>query len=102
METAAAACGTCVATIGGSPRTRRTYRPKSWRSAQKPSGSNSRGVEQYKASQLPPTYMSNDPDYLAKLRDYYTRHRALPSYALVGKLVGLRSKSSVAALVRRL
>jgi SOS regulatory protein LexA len=46
--------------------------------------------------------MSNDPDYLAKLRDYYARHRTLPSYASVGKLVGLRSKSSVAALVRRL
>ncbi len=46
--------------------------------------------------------MSNDPDYLAKLRDYYARHRTLPSYASVGKLVGLHSKSSVAALVRRL
>jgi hypothetical protein len=80
METAAAACGICVATIGGSPCTRRTYRPKSWQSAQQPSGNNSRGVEQYnKASQPPPTYMSNDPDYLAKLRDYYARHRALPS-----------------------
>ncbi len=46
--------------------------------------------------------MSNDPDHLAKLRDYYARHRTLPSYASIGKLVGLRSKSSVAALVHRL
>jgi repressor LexA len=46
--------------------------------------------------------MSNDPDYLAKLRDYYSLHRTLPSYAVIGELLGLRSKSSVAALVERL
>lgn len=46
--------------------------------------------------------MSNDRIYLAKLQDYYARNRIVPSYASVGKLVGLRSKSSVAALVRRL
>jgi hypothetical protein len=46
--------------------------------------------------------MSNDPIYLAKLQDYYARNRTVPSYASVGKLMGLRSKSSVAALVRRL
>jgi repressor LexA len=46
--------------------------------------------------------MSNDRSYLASLQDYYARHRALPSYASIGSLLGLRSKSSVAALVARL
>ncbi|MGE5088475.1 MAG: LexA family protein [Candidatus Levyibacteriota bacterium] len=46
--------------------------------------------------------MSNDRSYLGKLQDYYARHRALPSYASIGQLLGLRSKSSVAALVARM
>jgi repressor LexA len=46
--------------------------------------------------------MSNDRSYLESLQDYYARHRALPSYASIGELLGLRSKSSVAALVARL
>ena len=46
--------------------------------------------------------MSNDRSYLSQLQDYYARHRALPSYASIGGLLGLRSKSSVAALVARL
>jgi repressor LexA len=46
--------------------------------------------------------MSNDRSYLARLQDYYTQHRALPSYASIGSLLSLRSKSSVAALVARL
>ncbi len=46
--------------------------------------------------------MSNDRSYLASLQDYYSQHRALPSYASIGELLGLRSKSSVAALVARL
>ena len=46
--------------------------------------------------------MSNDRSYLAALQDYYARHRALPSYASIGQLLGLRSKSSVAAMVARL
>jgi SOS regulatory protein LexA len=46
--------------------------------------------------------MSNDRSYLMGLQDYYARHRALPSYASIGALLGLRSKSSVAALVARL
>src|SRR5512132_4064243 len=46
--------------------------------------------------------MSNDRSYLSTLQDYYARHRALPSYASIGQLLGLRSKSSVAALVARL
>ena len=46
--------------------------------------------------------MSNDRSYLSSLQDYYARHRALPSYASIGQLLGLKSKSSVAALVARL
>jgi repressor LexA len=46
--------------------------------------------------------MSNDRSYLGALQDYYARHRALPSYASIGQLLGLRSKSSVAAMVARL
>jgi len=46
--------------------------------------------------------MSNDRSYLALLQDYYAQHRALPSYASIGQLLGLKSKSSVAALVARL
>jgi len=46
--------------------------------------------------------MSNDRSYLALLQDYYAQHRVLPSYASIGQLLGLKSKSSVAALVARL
>ena len=46
--------------------------------------------------------MSNDRSYLTRLQDYYAQHRALPSYASIGQLLGLRSKSSVAAMVARL
>ena len=46
--------------------------------------------------------MSNDRSYLGSLQDYYSRHRALPSYASIGQLLGLKSKSSVAAMVARL
>ncbi|MEP7330177.1 MAG: LexA family transcriptional regulator, partial [Betaproteobacteria bacterium] len=46
--------------------------------------------------------MSNDRSYLISLQDYYARHRALPSYASIGSLLGLKSKSSVAAMVARL
>jgi len=46
--------------------------------------------------------MSNDRSYVESLQDYYARHRALPSYSSIGSLLGLRSKSSVAALVARL
>lgn len=45
---------------------------------------------------------NRDPEYLADLRDYYAQHRVLPSYSAVGRLVGLKSTSSVAALVGRL
>jgi SOS regulatory protein LexA len=46
--------------------------------------------------------MADDGQYLAKLRDYYARHRVLPSYASIGALVGLSSKASVAGMVLRL
>lgn len=46
--------------------------------------------------------MPDDRDYLNKLQDYYADQRVLPSYATIGGLLGLRSKSSVAALVARL
>jgi len=46
--------------------------------------------------------MSNDRSYLSSLQDYYAQHRALPSYASIGQLLGLKSKSSVAAMVARL
>jgi repressor LexA len=46
--------------------------------------------------------VSNDRSYLSSLQDYYARHRVLPSYASIGSLLGLKSKSSVAALVARL
>ena len=46
--------------------------------------------------------MSNARSYLSALRDYYARHHAMPSYSSIGGLLGLRSKSSVAALVARL
>lgn len=46
--------------------------------------------------------VGQDRQYLAKLQDYYARYRVLPSYAAMGELLGLKSKSSVAALVERL
>src|SRR5258705_5429508 len=46
--------------------------------------------------------MANDRSYLTALQDYYARYRALPSYASIGSLLGLKSRSSVAALVARL
>lgn len=46
--------------------------------------------------------MANDSQYLAALQDYYAKHRVLPSYAVIGRLVGLSSKASVAEMVERL
>ncbi len=46
--------------------------------------------------------MADDAQYLAQLQDFYARHRVLPAYSTMGELLGLRSKSSVAALVARL
>lgn len=46
--------------------------------------------------------MSQDAEYLTRLQDYYARHRVFPPYSAIGRLLGLKSKSSVAALVARL
>lgn len=46
--------------------------------------------------------MLKDNQYLSKLKDYYARHNVLPSYSSIATLVGLRSKASVADLVKRL
>lgn len=46
--------------------------------------------------------MAHDGQYLSALQDYYAKHRVLPSYAVIGRLVGLSSKASVAEMVERL
>jgi len=46
--------------------------------------------------------MADDGQYLARLQDYYAKHRVLPSYARIGALAGLSSKASVAEMVLRL
>lgn len=46
--------------------------------------------------------MARDGQYLEALRAYYGKHRTLPSYAAIGRLVGLSSKGSVAQMVGRL
>lgn len=46
--------------------------------------------------------MTNDRSHLARLQDYYAEHGVLPSYAGICNMIGLKSKSSVAALVARL
>lgn len=46
--------------------------------------------------------MSKDTEYLAKLQDYYAEHRILPSFAGIGAIVGMKSKSAVSAMVGRM
>lgn len=46
--------------------------------------------------------LNRDPEYLGKLQDYYAEHRVLPSFAMVAKLLGLKSTSAVAAMVGRM
>jgi len=46
--------------------------------------------------------LNRDNEYLAKLRDYYAEHRVIPSFAGVAKLVGLRTTSAVATMVKRM
>jgi SOS regulatory protein LexA len=46
--------------------------------------------------------MNKDSDYLAKLQDYYSKYRILPSFSGIGALVGIKSKSAVSAMVGRL
>jgi repressor LexA len=43
-----------------------------------------------------------DAEYLEKLQDYFAEHQVLPSYAAIGKLIGLKSTSSVSAFLDRL
>jgi SOS regulatory protein LexA len=43
-----------------------------------------------------------DANYLERLQDYYARNQVLPSYAVIGKLIGLKSTSSVSAFLGRL
>ncbi|MBF0437383.1 MAG: LexA family transcriptional regulator [Magnetococcales bacterium] len=45
---------------------------------------------------------NRDIDHLNKLRDYYAKHRALPSYNRIGAIVGFSAKSAVSKLLRRL
>jgi SOS regulatory protein LexA len=45
---------------------------------------------------------NRDREYLCKLQDYYAQHRVLPSFSSVAKLIGLRSTSTVAAMVNRM
>lgn len=49
-----------------------------------------------------PRHADSDTEYLRKLQDYYARNPVLPSYAAIGKLIGLRSTSSVSAFLDRL
>lgn len=44
---------------------------------------------------------NKDYIYLARLQDYYTRHRVLPSYAGIGSLIGI-SKRGAAKFVDRM
>ncbi len=46
--------------------------------------------------------MGNDTEYLAQLQDYYAEHRTLPSYALIARLLGFKSKNAVTTLVAKL
>lgn len=43
-----------------------------------------------------------DEAYLAQLRDYYQTYGVLPSHASIAQLLGLRAKSAVTSLARRL
>jgi len=45
---------------------------------------------------------NRDQEYLGKLQDYFTDYRSLPSYAVIGEMLGMASKSAVSALVKRL
>lgn len=43
-----------------------------------------------------------DYEYLSSLRDYYAKHKALPSFSVIANMVGLKSTSAVSAMVGRL
>lgn len=46
--------------------------------------------------------INRDVEHLNCLRDYYARHRAWPSYARLGTVLGLSAKSAVSKLLHRL
>lgn len=48
------------------------------------------------------TMKNRDQEYLDKLRDYYAKHRVLPSFSGVAALLGLKTTSTVAAMVDRM
>ncbi len=43
-----------------------------------------------------------DVEHLGRLQDHYAKHRTLPSYAGIGKVVGYRAKTSAVKLANRL
>ena len=45
---------------------------------------------------------NRDEMHLAKLRDYYAKHRVLPSFGGMAKLLGFKSTSAIAAMMARL
>ncbi len=49
---------------------------------------------------MPPT--NHDDRHLARLRDHYARHGALPSYAGIGEVVGFKAKNAAVKLGARL
>jgi SOS regulatory protein LexA len=49
-----------------------------------------------------PRQSFSDATYFEKLQDYYAQHRVFPSYAAIGRLIGLKSTSSVSAFLDRL
>ena len=46
--------------------------------------------------------LNRDNEYLGKLQDYFSQYRSLPSYSVIGEMLGMASKSAVSALVKRL
>ena len=52
------------------------------------------------SSGMPPANL--DDRHLARLRDHYARHGALPSYAGIGQVVGFKAKNAAVKLAARL
>ena len=46
--------------------------------------------------------INRDKEHLGRLQEYYADHYLIPSYARIGELVGIRSKSCVSKLLDRL
>ena len=47
-------------------------------------------------------HITDDHQHLAKLQDYYAKHRGLPSYARICELLGFSARSSVGKVLKRL